>query len=170
MIGVIAAVLLSWWWKVEDARSPDQLPRLALDQPVDLGRSLAIPQSLEWRHADGLPDRLVLVMAMENITGETQYDFFGPASALPQLWIDGERQQPPGLALLRDGEELRQLQPRLPEQMELIWTQPDTPKTPEVEIRFFKEIFKLRDNLYGQSGWVGSEPAARLIAVPMGAS
>lgn len=165
-LGVAAAVMLGWWWRIEDARAPEQIPAAAFGQPVDMGRSMATPLALDLRRAAGQPDRLVLSARLENLTGETQIAFFGAPPLPPELLIEGAGIPAPEIVLTRDGAPLQQLQPRLPEEVELIWTLPPGPPPPQVEIKFSREIFKFRDNLYGQSSWLGTEPAARLLAEP----
>lgn len=165
-IGVAAAVLLGWWWRVEEARTPDQIPLTAMGQPVEMGRSTATPLALELRREAGKADQLVLTARLENVTGQTQIAYFGTPPQPPALVIDGAEIPPPDVILKRDGAPLDQLQPRLPEEVELVWTLPSGMAPAEVEIRFSKEIFKFRDGLYGQSSWLGSEPVARLVAPP----
>lgn len=165
-LGVAAAVLLGWWWRVEDARTPDQIPPAIFGQPVDMGRSMATPLALDLHRQAGQADQLVLTARLENITGETQLGYFGQPPLPPELVIGDADIPAPEIILKRDGAALQQLQPRLPEEVELIWTLPPGTVPAQVEIRFSKEIFKFRDNLYGQSSWLGTEPAARLVAAP----
>lgn len=165
-LGVTAAVLLGWWWRVEAARTPDQIPLAAFGQPIDMGRSMATPLALDLRRAADGSEQLVLTARLENITGSTQSAFFGTPPLPPELVIGTTDLPPPETILMRDGAVLRQLQPRLPEQVELIWTLPPGVTPNQVEIKFSREIFKFRDNLYGQSSWLGTKPAARLLATP----
>jgi hypothetical protein len=161
--GVVAAVLLSWWWKVEDARTPDNAPEATFGGTIDLGRSALTPLALTLRPGD---DRLVLTAMIENRTGETQLAVFGAPPHPPQLVLDGVPQDPPEIQLLRDDAPLQQLQPRLSEEIALIWPLPPGWQTGPVQIDFARQAFKLRDNLYGQSSWLGFSPSARLTATP----
>lgn len=165
--GVTAAVLLSWWWKVQDARAPDVLPVATLGQPVDLGRSRLTPLALEWR-AGGA--ELVLRAEVENITGETQVAMFGNPPSPPEMRLGDDALEPPLMLLARDQALLQDLQPRLPERIDLVWKAPAGWQGGPVTLRFFKEQFKLRDNLYGQSGWLGAAPVAQMELRPKGAS
>lgn len=167
-MGVSAAVLLSWWWKVEDARMPEQVPVIALGAEVDMGRIRVTPLVFEIRRNTDQPDKLVLAAILENVTGETQVAYFGSPPAPPELVVTGAEIAAPEVILKRDGETLIQLEPRMAEEVELIWALPPGTATLDAgtEIRFSREIFKLRDNLYGRSGWLGTEPAARLVVPP----
>lgn len=161
--GVTAAVLLGWWWKVEDARSPDDAPATVFGTAIDLGRTKLTPVALEWWKGDR---RLVLTAVIENRTGETQIAIFGGPPHPPQLILDGVPQDPPEIILLRDDEPLLQVQPRLAEKIALIWPLPPGWQAAPVQVDFSRQTFKLRDNLYGQSSWLGFVPAARLTALP----
>ena len=161
--GVAAAVLLSWWWKVEEARSPDTAPATTFGQAIDMGRTRLTPLSLTLHQAEG---QLVLTAVIENVTGETQIAIFGGPPHPPQLMLDGAAQEPPRIVLLRDDADLQQLQPRMPEDIALIWPLPPGWQAAPVQLNFDKQTFKLRDNLYGQSSWLGFAPVARLIAMP----
>jgi hypothetical protein len=161
--GVAAAVLLSWWWKVEEARTPETAPAAAFGAPLDLGRTRLTPLALEWRSHDR---QLVLNALIENQTGQSQIAIFGGPPHPPQLILDGAPLDPPEIVLLRDDAPLQQLQPRLSEEIALIWPAPPDWQPAPVQIDFARQAFKLRDNLYGQSSWLGFSPAARLIATP----
>ncbi len=165
-MGIVGAVLLSWWLKIEDARTPDETPQIALGQPVDMGRSRLTPISLQLRRIEGKPDQLVLFAAIENVTGETQDAVFGIPARPPELDVDGAPLIAPEIILLRDNEPLRQLQPRLSEDIAIVWTAPDPWRPTEVSIIFSKQAFKLKDNLYGQSSWLGFTPIAQLTIAP----
>lgn len=164
--GVVAAVLLSWWWKVEDARMPENAPAAAFGNPVDLGRTSLTPMALAW---DRQASRLILNATIENITGETQVAIFGTPAHPPQLMLDGVAQPAPQIVLLRDAAPLQQLQPRMSEDIALIWPVPPDWQPAQVQIDLSRQAFKLRDNLLGQSSWLGFVPAARLTATPKGA-
>lgn len=161
--GVAAAVLLSWWWKVEEARTPETAPAAAFGRAVDLGRTVLTPVSLEWRADEG---QIVLNAAIENITGETQVAIFGTPPHPPQLILEGASQPAPEIVLSRDKAPLQQLQPRMPEEIALVWPAPPGWHPQEVQVDFDKQTFKLKDNLYGQSSWLGFAPVARLRATP----
>ena len=161
--GVAAAVLLSWWWKVEDARTPETAPAAVFGAALDLGRTRLTPLALEFRSRDR---QLVLNALIENQTGQSQIAIFGGPPHPPQLILDGAPMDPPEILLLRDDEPLQQLQPRLSEEIALIWPAPAGWQPGPVRIDFARQAFKLRDNLYGQSSWLGFSPAARLTATP----
>lgn len=161
--GVAAAVMLSWWWKVEDARTPENAPPAIFGGAVDLGRTLLTPASLEWRAGEG---QFILNAVIENVTGETQLAIFGTPPHPPQLVLNGVAQPAPDIVLMRDAAPLQQLQPRIPEEFALVWPAPAGWRPQPVQVDFDKQVFKLRDNLYGQSSWLGFAPAARLTATP----
>ncbi|MGA0614811.1 hypothetical protein [Paracoccus sp. KR1-242] len=165
-LGIAAAVLLSWWWKIDEARSPEDAPETAFGQQIDLGRSLFTPEALVLRRQPDGPDQLVMTALIENITGATQAAVFGSPPRPPGLSIDGAPLDAPEVTLLRDGEMLRELQPRLPERITLAWTLSRPWQAQPVEIGFARQTFKLRDNLYGQSSWLGFVPSARMTVEP----
>lgn len=162
-VGVAAAVLLSWWWKVDDLRAPDALPVVGFGQPVDMGRTLLTPQALQLHQTAG---RLVMTALAENLTGQTQNAIFGAPGRPPEVSVAGQALAAPEILLTRDDGPLGQLQPRLPEQIQLIWQLPAGWVPEEVEISFAKQRFKLEDNLYGQASWLGFTPTARMVAMP----
>lgn len=159
--GIAAALLLGWWMRIEAARSPDLLPEIRLGESVSLGRTQLRPDSLTLE--DG---RLVLRALAENVTGETQSSPFGIPARPPEAVIGDSVLPTPEIVLLRDQAPLGQLQPLLPEEISMIWTLPEDWRPVPVTLRFSRETFKLRDNLYGQASWLGHVPAATLTALP----
>lgn len=167
-LGLVAAVLLSWWMRIEDARTADTPPRIALGQPVDLGRVMLTPLSLAVAPEGDGPPQLVLRARLENLTGRTEGAVFG-FPPRPPLVDAGQADFPqPEIFLDRDGEYLRHVQPRIPEEVTITWDIPADWQPQEISLIFFRQNFKLRDNLYGQSNWLGFDPAARLTAIPEG--
>ncbi|WP_312525250.1 hypothetical protein [Paracoccus sp. (in: a-proteobacteria)] len=162
--GVAAAILLSWWWKVDEARTPEVITVASLGQAIDLGRTIITPQAFHLRGSD--PATLVMSARIENVTGESQTTLFGSPAHPPKVMIDGVALPEPDLVLIRDQQPLRQLHPRMPEQIEMIWPAPPDWQPKEVQILFDKQIFKLRDNLYGQASWLGFLPAAQMHIRP----
>lgn len=75
--------MLPWWWKVDDARTPQAQPVAAIGQPIDLGRSVLTPQALELRRGQG---QIVLTALIENVTAETQTAVFGLPAKPPEHW------------------------------------------------------------------------------------
>lgn len=159
--GVGAAILLSWWWKVDDARQPDEIPIASFGDPILLGRTTLTPHSLVV--ADG---QIVLTASMENVTGETQMAVFGLPAKPPTLTIDGQPLQDPKIELVRDDEFLAQLEPRMAEMVRLEWPVPSGWTPQPIRIEFQRQQFKLRDNLYGQANWLGFSPVAVMNATP----
>lgn len=154
--GSLAAITLSWWWMIEDARAPRELPRAAFGQQLEVGRVWLTP--LELSHKDGL---LILEAEAENPTGETQTLPFGLPDRLPRL-VDGARSLPAAEVILRrDEAPLLALQPRLRERLRFLWRL-DAPPQSGAVIRFSKQTFKLQDNLYGQASWLGFTAVAEL--------
>ena len=159
--GIAAAVGLAWWSRVDDARQSETIPRVEFGTAMDLGRSRLTPLALHV--AEG---QIVLLAQIENLTGETQSAPFGIPASPPALAI-GERVLPaPDVTLSRDDAPLQQLQPRLPERIALSWAAPEDWQPGAVELRFEREIFKLRDNLYARASWLGTVPVATLVATP----
>lgn len=154
--GSLAAISLSWWWLIEEARAPRELPPAALGQRIEVGRVWLTP--LELHHKGG---QLVLEAEAENPTGETQTLPFGLPASLPQL-VDGARILPAAEVILtRDEAPLAALQPRLRERIRFVWSVEAPPQKGAV-IRFSKQAFKLQDNLYGQASWLGFSAVAEL--------
>lgn len=167
--GATAAVLLSWWWKVDDMRAPDQLPTTSFGQPVDMGMFLFTPLSLQLRHATtDQPGTLVMTATVENITGETQ--ILATPRGMPKVTLNGEVLSDPEMTLMQDGTPLSQLQPRLPKTVELVWAVPADWQAQPVGISFAKQTFKLRDNMFGKSSWLGFTPTAQMTITPEAAS
>lgn len=157
--GLAAALVLSWWWKVEDARKPDSIPELTLGQPVDLGRVRLTPLAVQRQGGE-----LRLQAVVENVTGESQTAIFGIPPHPPQLRQSDGQASAPRVLLDRDGRDLLQLEPRMPETVTLIWPT-EAPSGP-VTIAFERQQFKLRDNLYGQASWLGFSPRGTLTVDP----
>ena len=158
--------MLSWWWKIDDARAPDQIPTVAFGQPIDMGRSRLTPEALQLRETSDKGQKLVLQATIENVTGSANIVPFGVPAKPPQLIIAGQEQYPPEIILVRDDAMLAQLQPRMPEKVELIWPLPSDWQPGEVDINFSQQLFKLRDNFYGKSSWLGFVPIGKMTALP----
>lgn len=163
--GVVAAIGLSWWWKVDEARTPDQLATTGLGLPIDLGRTLFTPEKLVLRSIEG-ESELVMTAMIENVTGETQVAMFGMPAHPPQAVLDDSALPDPTINLIRDNSPLYQLQPRLPERIELVWEVPDGWEPGDLTVRFERQRFKIRDNLYGKSNWLGFVPEAQMTVRP----
>lgn len=161
--GVAAAVLLSWWWKIEDARAPSSVPRAEIGQTIDLGQTRLTPLDLTVT-SDGTV--LTLHAIAENATSKTEANPFGIPTTLPAAVIDGEALPDPEVNLVRASTGRFILQPRMPEEITLVWTSPTPLKGKEVQLRFMRQTFKLHDNLYGQAMWLGFVPSAKLELVP----
>ncbi|MFC3567905.1 hypothetical protein [Paracoccus simplex] len=171
--GVAAAVLVGLWLKVEEVRAPQEPPAVVLGQAVDQGRTEITPLSLSLAPPEraGEPGRLLLRARLLNLTGETQFAVFGFPPHPPELAAGGVVWPEPEVTLDRDGEVLAQLHPRLAERVTLAWQlPPDWQRQPgPVSLTFQRQIFKLRDNLYGMSNWLLFQPAGRMAITPQGA-
>ncbi|MBK4217422.1 hypothetical protein JJJ17_15950 [Paracoccus caeni] len=161
--GLAAAIGVSWWMRVEAARAPDDPPQVAMGEAVDLGRVSLTPLALTLL-PDGDQAALTLHATAENITGETQSGLFGFPPHPPQIEVSGVELAEPEVILHRDGEALQQLQPRLVERVSITWQVPQDFRADNLSLTFFRQSFKLRDNLYGKSSWLGFSPSARLDA------
>lgn len=161
-LGVGAALMLSWWWKIDAAREPTAIPEASLGQTIQLGRVQITPLALELVE----DENIVMTAEVLNVTGTTQVGVFSTSPNPPQLVLGGEVLPAPEVLLLRDNALLFQLQPRLPEKVSLTWSAPPGWTPEQIELRFEKQAFKLVDNLFGQASWLGYSPAARIYAVP----
>src|SRR5690606_2410719 len=104
----------------------------------------------------------------ENLTGETQPASFGHPPRL--VMVDAQPEAPafgaPELTLVRDHQSLQELQPRMPEDVEIAWQLPANWQPETLSLTFYRQQFKLKDNLYGRSSWLGYSAAATLSATP----
>ncbi|MCO5082325.1 MAG: hypothetical protein M9955_11790 [Rhizobiaceae bacterium] len=172
-IGVIAAIAATWWMKVEEARAPDAPTQIAFDQPVKVGRAVFTPRRLAIENAAPFPTagdaggrKLVLAGRLENATGASQIAVFGFPETLPALSSGGARFPEPEVYLDRDKARLRQLQPRIAEDISIVWNIPEGWREQDVTIEFSAEQFKLKDNLYAKASWLLPYPTGVLIARP----
>src|SRR3546814_5895265 len=101
--------------------------------------------------SEGAQPQLVLSALVENVTGETQAAAFGYPPRLVTIEADELAFDAPEITLLRDRQPLYQLQPRMPEEVEITWETPASWQPGELSITFFRQQFKLKDNLYARS-------------------
>jgi len=166
-IGVFAAIVVTWWVKVEDARIPDTLPQIAFGEPVNVGRSVFTPQYLTIEPGDEQGERkLVLTGLLENVTGTTQRAVFGFPEKLPELSSGGTKFSAPRVNLVRDNYFLKQLEPRIREAVSIAWDVPPDWREQDVSIEFSAQQFKLNDNLYSKASWLLFYPTGILRARP----
>jgi hypothetical protein len=172
-IGITAAIVVAWWMKVEDARMPDTPPQVTFGKPVNVGRAVFTPQKLTVEK--GPPSTtarsqagraLVLTGRLENVTSTSQAAILGPAEKLPALSSGGTDFPPPMIYLVRDRELLKQLEPRISEDVAIVWDLPADWRAQNVTIEFSAQQFKLRDNLYAKASWLLFYPAGTLNARP----
>lgn len=168
--GITAAIAYTWWQAIENARTPPAPPEAQLGAPLALGRVELTPLSLQLRHAPSAPpgERTLLVLSakIENITGETQPAALGRSAPLVAAEADHAAFGAPEITLLRDRRPLRQLQPRMAEEVEIVWHAPEHWRPETVSLTFSRQQFKLKDNLYGRSSWLGYSAAAYMAATP----
>lgn len=169
-IGILAAIAVAWWMKVEDARVPDAPPRIAFGEPVNVGRAVFVPYKLTIESATpsatGSQRKLVLTGQLENVTGSSQLAVFGSPEKLPALSSGGVSFPAPQVYLFRDKEPLKQLQPRIRELVSIVWDIPEGWDEQDVTIGFSTQQFKLKDNLYAKASWLLSKPSGILSARP----
>lgn len=172
-IGIAAAITVAWWMKVEAARAPDAPPEIAFGAPVSTGRAVFTPRKLTIETA--APSamagsqggrKIVLAGQIENVTGISQVGAFGPPDRLPALSSGGVDFPPPQIYLVRDGELLGQIEPRIRVDVAIVWDIPDTWREQEVTVAFSAQQFKLKDNLYAKASWLSFRPAGILSARP----
>ncbi|NYT84837.1 hypothetical protein [Pollutimonas harenae] len=172
--GITAAILYGWWQAIEGARTAPSLPEVQPGSSLALGRVLLTPLSIELRpaapHSKNAQTQLVLSAIVENVTSETQAAAFGYPPRLVTVEADQLEFGAPDITLLRDRQPLLQLQPRMPEKVEIAWQAPAGWQTGEkLSLTFFRQQFKLKDNLYARSSWLGYSPVARMAATPKAA-
>jgi hypothetical protein len=172
-IGIFAAIAVTWWMKVEDARVPNASPQITFGEPVNLGRAVFTPQKLAVEKAAasataGSQDgrRLVLTGQIENVTGTSQAAVFGQPEKLLTLSSGGVSFPVPEVYLVRDRELLDQIEPRIREDIAIVWDIPDSWREQDVTIEFSAQQFKLKDNLYAKASWLLFYPAGTLSARP----
>ncbi|WP_353146096.1 hypothetical protein [Pollutimonas bauzanensis] len=159
--GITAAILYGWWQTIEAARTAPVVPETQLGSPLALGRVTLTPLSLQLRS-----DLLVLSARVENVTSETQPAPLGYPPRLVTVEADNVAFSAPEVTLLRDRQALYQLQPRMPEDVEITWQVPEGWQAGKLSLTFFQQQFKLKDNLYGRSNWLGYSAAAHMAAIP----
>lgn len=172
-IGIITAIAVAYWMKVEDARVTDTPPQIAFGDPVNVGRAVFTPQKLTIE-TDAAPaatsmrrDRkLILRGRLENATGESQVAILGSPEKLPGISSGGIPFPPPTVYLERDNALLKQLQPRISEAVSIVWDIPEAWQEQDVTIEFSAQQFKLKDNLYGKSSWLLFYPTGALSTRP----
>jgi len=168
--GIIAAALYTWWQAIEGARISPVLPETRPGEALALGRVQLTPLSLQMRPVQsastGEKQMLVLSAKVENVTGETQPAPFGYPPRLVTVEAGDAAFGTPEITLLRDRQPLRQLQPRMPEEVEITWHAPESWQPEELSLTFYRQQFKLKDNLYGRSNWLGYSAVARMAAMP----
>ncbi|MBS7543998.1 hypothetical protein [Ancylobacter oerskovii] len=172
-IGIVAAIVVAWWMKVEDARVPDAPSRIAFGEPVKVGRAVFTPQKLAVENtppsATAISRKgrtLVLTGQLENMSGTSQVAIFGSPEKPPKLSSGGISFPAPRVYLVRDMEPLRQLEPRLREAVSIVWDIPQGWSEQDVTIEFSAQQFKLKDNLYAKASWLLSYPTGTLSARP----
>ncbi|ARC39109.1 hypothetical protein A6J80_22745 (plasmid) [Paracoccus yeei] len=94
------------------------------------------------------------------MTGESQSAIFGFP---PRIEVADLPLVQPEIILDRDAAPLTSLHPRIAEDISVIWPLPPDWSTENISLTFFRQQFKLHDNLYGKAGWLGFAPAARLV-------
>lgn len=156
--GVGLAASLTWWAMIDQARQVSDMPVARMNAPLDLGRIRMTP--LELRITDDTPS-LMLRAVVENLTGETQDMPFGFPPRFPAAQRGDAPLPDPAIILSRDEAPLRQLHPRMPEEIRIVWALPGPSRDP-VSVTFFRQDFKLRDSIYGRATWLGHTAVARL--------
>jgi len=168
--GITAAALYTWWQAVEGARTPTVLPETSTGATLTLGRFELTPLSLQLRPSSSSSaagkQMVVLSAKVENITGQTQSALLGYPPRLVTIEAGDTAFGVPEVTLLRDHQPLRQLQPRMPEEVEIAWHTPENWQAEELSLTFYRQQFKLKDNLYSRSNWLGYSAVARMAAMP----
>ncbi|WP_454815368.1 hypothetical protein [Labrys neptuniae] len=171
-IGGFAAAAISLGASLYHLRNPEQVPVMTAGQAVEAGRWLVTPNSAALATAlpDGRPIKagrraVVLELVVTNRTERTSNAVAGILKLNNVANAEG-----PDFYLVRDKERLMDLQPRLPERLQAVWTLPGDGALPKtLELTVAGATFKPRDNLYGAPGWFNPHDVAR-VSVPLNAA
>lgn len=169
-LGGLAASAVSFSMAVYEAAHPKQTPAAAVGQQIDTGRWFVTVRSARagtippTGTAPPEPKRFVMVdmdvsnrSAMANNTFSSAVTLSTPPAGLDQ----------PTVYLDRDKYFAGHLNPDMPERVTVAWEWPkDVPVPDELKLAVIGQIYKKRDNLYGDSNWFDRDPVAT-VEVPV---
>lgn len=163
-LGGLAASAFSFSLAVYKAAHPPRIPEAAAGEQIETGRWLVTLRSARngavpptgvppWK-----PTRLVMVdMDVVNRSA-------APSNLLSRIVsIEGLQSgaQLPTAYLDRDKGFAGYLNPDMPERVTLAWEWPENDPVPQtLKLTVNGQIYKLRDNLYGASGWYDGDAVA----------
>ncbi|MGN6143218.1 MAG: hypothetical protein ACTHOP_06465 [Mesorhizobium sp.] len=167
-LGGLAASAVSFSMAVYEAAHPPETPAVAAGQQIDTGRWFVTLRSarIGTISPTGVPPsnpkQLIMVdldvvnrSAMpNNLLGKVVVSapLAAPTGAVPEI---------PTTYLDRDKYFANYFNPNMPERVTMAWTWPQGMPAPETLTVIVKgEIYKLRDNLYGATGWYDGDPVA----------
>lgn len=166
-LGGLAASAASFGMAVYEAAHPKQTPVAAVGQQIDTGRWFVTLRSarIGTISPTGVPPSQPKQLIMLDLDVVNR-------SAMPNNLI-GKVVVPDALAaatpeipttyLDRDKYFANHINPNMPERVTMAWTWPEGMPVPEtLTVTVKGEIYKLRDNLYGATGWYGGDPVATL--------
>lgn len=165
-LGGLAASAFSFSLAVYEAAHPPQTPKAVPGEQIDTGRWLVTLRSARsgttpptgippWK-----PTRLVMVDMDVVNQSATPSNLLSRAVTLdvPQVAL-----QPPTDYLDRDKGLAGHFNPGMPERVTLAWEWPEGNPVPEkLNLTINGQIYKLRDNLYGASGWFDADAVATI--------
>jgi hypothetical protein len=163
-LGGLAASAASFAMAVYEAAHPEQTPVATVGQQIDTGRWFVTVRSARagtvppTGTAPPEPKRFVMVdmdvsnrSAMANNTFDDAIALSTPPAGLDQ----------PTIYLDRDKYFAGHLNPDMPERVTVAWQWPkDAPLPERLKLTVIGQIYKKRDNLYGDSNWFDHDPVA----------
>lgn len=163
-LGGLAASAASFAMAVYDAAHPKRTPVASAGQQIDTGHWLVTLQSARagtmppTGTAPLEPKRFVMVEMDVSNRSATADNTFGRVVTLsaPPAGIEQ-----PTVYLDRDKYFAGYLNPDMPERVTVAWQWPkDAPIPSRLELTVTGQIYKKRDNLYGDSNWFDHDPVA----------
>ncbi|AYG62175.1 hypothetical protein [Rhizobium jaguaris] len=171
-IGGLLAGALSLGLSVYETRTGAEVTRVAAGASVDSGQWKVTlnSASLAAQTPDGLrvsngKKALTVDLTLENLTAESS-NLYRDAIKLDNI----PNAPMPQFYLVRDREQLWDLQPMMPEAVEAVWELPATQALPKVlKVTVIGTTYKPKDNLYAAPGWFNPTNIAR-VDLPVAAA
>ncbi|NLS18580.1 hypothetical protein HGP16_18650 [Rhizobium sp. P40RR-XXII] len=176
-IGGVLAGVLSLGLSIYETRTGTEVSHVAAGASIDSGQWKVTLNSanLAAQTPDGLrtsngKKALTIDLMLENLTAESSNLYRDtikldniPNAPMPQFY------------LVRDREQLWDLQPMMPETVQAVWELPATQALPKVlKVTVVGTTYKPKDNLYAAPGWFNPTNIARVdlpvVTAPEGAA
>lgn len=169
-IGGLMASAASFGMSVYEAAHPPETPTIPVGQQIDTGRWFVTIRSARVGTVPPTgvkpfePKRIVMVdMDVENRSATPSGVLYSVIKPTPE--IEGQRM--PAIYLDRDKYFAGSFNPNMPERITMAWEWPDEAAVPEtLTLTVIGQIHKLRDNLYGMTGWYDRDPVA-IVQLPL---